>query len=698
MRRFWLLFIVTTIALSSWQNIDAQFPSYYQYNLLDSKTVGLLIGESSGERAFQHVVEMAGYAMLREPEQFAGDFMETEYVMSRLQEYGFKNATVDRFGKSKTWQGVSASLWETSPSIRKIADLVESPLMLASGSADAECEGELIYADAAIIAAGMEGVDLKGKIILTPDRPSAILTFAIQRGAATVISFNSPRPLQNALMIQSSSIGGRGGAAQTSTAFFISPREGENLKKRLAAGEKVTIKASAVTASRDAELQVISCLIEGTSPEKEEVIITAHIFEGFVKTGGNDNISGSAAILEAARTLKKLIDDGLVARPARGIRFLWVPEFSGTIPWAKANSELMTRTLCDINLDMVGLSLAKYKSFFVLHRTSYGNAHYIGDVMESFFRYTGETNNVNSVVSGTRFFRPITAPTGTDDPFYYFIEPESGGSDHQVFTDLGVMVPGVLIITWPDPFYHTSQDLADKCDPTQLKRTVFITAASAYSIASAGPVEAMSIAAEVSANSIRRLGIMQSVASDMIAHAGKDDMTGIARRASGNIAGAVKGEKMIINSVRELAPGNKQLNELIDNNIQRLSVFGAEQTAMVQKHAVSVASLNGFPAPDFKPTPAEKEAATLIPAYKTSPSSLGYGAYQTINSGIPADVRAKIEMRKIANGAEALKLVDGKNSLLDIKQILDSQYAAETDIKALKDFFGALVETGILKY
>jgi len=358
----------------------------------------------------------------------------------------------------------------------------------------------------------------------------------------------------------------------------------------------------------------------------------------------------------------------------------------------------MTRTLCDINLDMVGLSLAKYKSFFVLHRTSYGNAHYIGDVMESFFRYTGETNNVNSVVSGTRFFRPITAPTGTDDPFYYFIEPESGGSDHQVFTDLGVMVPGVLIITWPDPFYHTSEDLADKCDPTQMKRASFITAASAYSIASAGPKEAMSIAAEVSANSVRRLGITQSVGSDMIAHSGKDELATIARRATNNITGAAKGEKMIINSVRELAPGNKQLNELLDNNIQRINSFAAEQTAMVQKLAVSVAALNGIPVPDFKPTADEKEAASLIPSFKTDPTTLGYGAYQNINAGIPADVRAKIDIRKIADPAEALKLVNGKNSLLDIKQILDSQYSAETDLRALKGFFGALVGTGILKY
>jgi hypothetical protein len=697
MRSNKLFALPVVVLLMTVQIVNCQFPAYNQYTLLGDKTLGYLIGESSGERAFQHIVSMAGYAMLRSPEQFEGDFMETEYVVSQLLSYGFENTGVDRFGKSATWQGVTASLWETSPVIRKIADLTESPLMLASGSVDVDTEGELIYIDAAMVASGMEGVDIRGRIVLTPERPASVLAFANQRGAGTVISYYSPRPLENSLMIQSSSAGGRGSTQRVSL-FFVSPREGEALKRRVAAGEKVVIKAEASTTVREAELQVVSCVIEGTEKDAEELIITAHLFEGFVKTGGNDNISGSAAILESARTLKTLIDEGLIERPVRSIRFLWIPEFSGTIPWVRANSELMKRTLCNINLDMVGLALSEYRSFFVLHRTSYGNAHFVGDVVESFFRYTGETNKVNSVVSGSRFFRPITAPTGTDDPFFYQIESASGGSDHMVFNDLGVMVPGIMMITWPDPFYHTSEDLADKCDPTQLKRAVFLTTASAYTIASARSDEALAIAGEVTSNSIRRLGIAHSAASEMLSHASSENFSSIAARASSNIRGTALGEIMIINSVRSLAPGDKNLNKAVDRLTESVNVMALEQIAMLQRQAEAIASMKSYALPNSRPAGDAVTAAGTIPVLTLAPAGLGYGAYQEINRRIPTGTRSGIEMRSIADPQEAIKLINGANTILDIKHILDSQYSRETDLKALISFFDVLKGIDVLAY
>jgi aminopeptidase YwaD len=611
MKRYFRIIAASAFALAGLAiNGYGQFPAWYQHTVLPQGTVDKIIGEASGERAFQHIVEMAGYAGLRDISEFSGDLMETEYLVGRLTEYGLENIAVHRLGNTRSWQGVSASLWEVSPMVRKIADLVESPLMLASGSADLDAEAPLVFADGAVIASGFDNYDVRGKMVLTSERPGAVLPRAIQAGAVGVISFYSPRPLENQIMIPATSAGGRG-ATQAGTVFMISPREGEYLTKRVASGEQIVIRASARTAIVDAELQVTSCLIEGTDPEAEEIIVTAHIFEGYVKTGGNDNISGSAAILEAARVLDKLIADGYLPRPARSIRFLWVPEFSGTIPWVAENRQIIDRSLCNINLDMVGLSLAKYRSFFVLHRTSYGNAHYVGDIMENLFRYTGETNKVNSVVSGSRFFRPVTAPTGTDDPFYYQIEGASGGSDHMVFNDLGVMVPGIMIITWPDPFYHTSEDLADKCDPTQLRRTVFLTAGTAYSIASAGSAEAMAIAGEVAANSIKRMGINYSVASDMISGAESEDLVSLTRYMTGKVRGTALGEIMILNSVRELAPGDKLLNSTIDSHIAGVRNMADMQERMITALANGYGSSAGITSISIRQDNAEKAAASV---------------------------------------------------------------------------------------
>ncbi len=64
----------------------------------------------------------------------------------------------------------------------------------------------------------------------------------------------------------------------------------------------------------------------------------------------------------------------------------------------------------------------------------------------------------------------IVAPFGADEPFWYSIETHYGASDHEVFNDWGVGVPGIMMIAWPDRWYHTSGDTADKSDATQMKR------------------------------------------------------------------------------------------------------------------------------------------------------------------------------------------------------------------------------------
>jgi Zn-dependent M28 family amino/carboxypeptidase len=219
--------------------------------------------------------------------------------------------------------------------------------------------------------------------------------------------------------------------------------------------------------------------------------------------GANDDLSGCAAILEIARMLNTMINEGRLERPKRTIRFIWAPEFSGTGPWVVENKEIMKKTLCNINLDMVGLWLLKSQSFLCLHRTTYGNPHYINDIMENYYHFVGLGNRAGLAVSGRGgFVKRIVAPTGSDDPFYYAIDDHTGASDHEVFNDWGVQVPGIMMITWPDLYYHTSQDIADKCDPTELKRVCFIGAAAAYTIAIADESMALKIAGEVTGNAV----------------------------------------------------------------------------------------------------------------------------------------------------------------------------------------------------
>ncbi len=49
--------------------------------------------------------------------------------------------------------------------------------------------------------------------------------------------------------------------------------------------------------------------------------------------GAHDNGSGAAALIETAATLARLIAEGSLPQPRRGIRFLWPPEMTGTFAW-----------------------------------------------------------------------------------------------------------------------------------------------------------------------------------------------------------------------------------------------------------------------------------------------------------------------------------------------------------------------------
>jgi aminopeptidase YwaD len=398
---------------------NSQFAWYYQWGLLPDNVIDYFIGESSGERAFNHIAELSEYNRQRTASEFSGTLMESQYVIDKLKEYGLSEVNIERFGKTSAWRGLVGTLWEVSPDNEKIADLKDMPFLLASGSRNTDIEAELVYIGDAYNVE-LDKLELTGKIVLTSARTGSILNMILQKGVIGIISYYSPRPYENPVMMPEGGIYSRSSQPNI-FGFNLPPRDGLILRDRLLHGEKIKIHAVVKIRTDEVDIQVPTCVIPGTNPESGEIIISAHLFEGYGVQGANDNISGSAAILESARLISKLITDGKIQRPKKSIRFIWVPEFSGTIPWVIAHKDIMKRTLCNINLDMVGLSLSKYKSSFILHRTPYGNAHFLNDVLENYYRYAGETNQINSVVSGTRFFKRIVAPTGTDDPFYYQI-------------------------------------------------------------------------------------------------------------------------------------------------------------------------------------------------------------------------------------------------------------------------------------
>lgn len=675
---------------------DGQFAWYYQWGLLPDNVIDYFIGETSGERAYNHIVELSEYNRQRNEAELSGTLMEAQYVADKLKAYGLSEIAIERFGKASSWRGITGTLWEVSPGNEKIADMADMPFLLASGSRNTDVEAELVYIGDAYNGE-LDKLDLTGKIVLTSARMSGILNMILQKGAVGIVSYYSPRPYENQIMMPEGGFYSRSGQTQI-FGFNLPPRDGIILRDRLVRGIKIKVHAVVKMRTDDVDIQVPTCVIPGKNPALGEVIISAHLFEGYGVQGANDNISGSATILETARTLAKLISDGRIERPERSIRFIWVPEFSGTIPWVLAHKDIMKRTLCNFNLDMVGLSLSKYKSSFILHRTPYGNAHFINDVLENYYRYVGETNQINSVVSGTRFFKRIVAPSGTDDPFYYQIESTSGGSDHEVFNDWGVQVPGVLMITWPDPFYHTSQDRVDKCDPTQLKRVAFITAVSAYTIAVADEDQAIDISGEVYGNANRRLGYQVSKSFDEVNKSGADNLIAVLKRAIGNIRGVAAGEGMTLKSVAELAPSSTRLNDLLEQQSKSIRDASEAQISNLIKTAGYRADDFGMAKLSVVQSNEEKRASAIVPSLLIDPRDLGYEGYIQKIDKLSQEIKDKLRVTGVADATEAAKLINGKNSLLDIKYLIDSQNKAESSLSGIENYMNQLKAAGIIKF
>jgi hypothetical protein len=371
--------------------LSAQMTPWLQWTLLPKAQMAEIVGEASGENAWKMVMETGGYDKDRSAEQFAGLFHETQFYLDRVKAYKLAGAEVASFPGGETWDGVKGELWEVSPIRQKLASYLDMAAMLASGSTTGTATGELVW-----VGSGrpeeFAGKDVTGKIVVTEGSASSVhQTACIEKGALGVVSIQGTRPYFDPLQVGWASV--RGTADRPAKfAFQIPPRDGEFLKRRLLSGAKITASATVESATRKYTMQNVVWHIPGADPSAGEVILSAHLFEGYVKQGGNDDISGSATLVEVGRVLNTLIAEGRLPRPKRTIRFIIGPEFSGTGPWVKANRALMEKTLCNINLDRVGLRLSRSQSFMCLMRTTYGNPHYINDVMENYFRFVGEGN------------------------------------------------------------------------------------------------------------------------------------------------------------------------------------------------------------------------------------------------------------------------------------------------------------------
>ncbi|MCK4965375.1 M28 family peptidase, partial [bacterium] len=327
------------------------------------------MNEISGTAAFNHIVELGGYARDRTEDEYKGIYFESSYITEKAKEYGLSDVHIEHFETDKKqWDAEIGELWLVEPEERLLISYRDVPPCLAKGSLTSDVTAEVVYIDETSGYSDYTRKDIEGKIILTSGSAKAGYNKANGYGSAGIVGFKQIRKIDYPDQVVWTSIN-ISEDNPCKFAFTIPPRLGDELKKMINSGKRLKVRAVVKTAYYEADIEVPTALIEGDGTSEKEVVLCAHLFEGIAKQGALDNISGSAAILEAGRTIIKLIKQGKIPRPKRSIRFLWIPEMTGTRLYLRRFPDEVKNMIAAINLDMVGEDVSKNRNALHLYRS-----------------------------------------------------------------------------------------------------------------------------------------------------------------------------------------------------------------------------------------------------------------------------------------------------------------------------------------
>ena len=475
--------------------------------LLDADRRDLLSEALSGELAKDHVMQITRHHRIQGSRGYRD---AAHYVLDQLRGFGFSEAEayIESFPSDgrvayQTWPSPSgwdieaAELRMVEPYDERIVGYPEIAMSLITYSNPGEVTAELVWVGAGTRDEDYEGKDVAGKLVLATGYGGSVHRIAVlKHGAAAVVAFlDDDRAREYPDMLQYTGMWPRSDELDRVTfGFNLTNRQGEQLRDLLLAGERVVMTARVSGIGLESYfMDVVVAEIPGSQRADEELVFSAHL--DHPKESANDNASGSAAILDMARTIKELIDSGRMPRPARTLRFLWVPEWYGTMAYIDDHPEvagpgLGGSWLANINMDMVGENLELLHSRLTITRTPASIPSAVNDVL----------GNMAAMVDRLS----VRTPRGSLSAMNYRHTPYSGGSDHMMFIDR--KIPGVMFSHGPDYTHHTSEDTPDKVDPVELERSEIIATATALYLSEMTEAQAVDLVHMVGANGGQRLG------------------------------------------------------------------------------------------------------------------------------------------------------------------------------------------------
>lgn len=645
--------------------------------LIPESAISAIAEETSGVSAKRNLDTITLYHRTRASSQFR---QAADHVLMRLHEYGFDNAEIleypangkTLFGTQKSrlaWDVEFAELWELDSSgerAERHGSWEAMPLSLAQDSLSGDVTAALVDIGAGTSDEDYAGKAIRGNLVLTSSQPEAVVERAVgELGAAGIISYapnqKSAWWKEDARLVR---WGHMGSFSKTkSFGFMISLGAARKLQQRLASGEEIMFAAEVRASQEVGKYSFVSAVIPGSDEAKknEEILFTCHL--DHPRPGANDNASGCVAILEAARSLQRLISTGRLPVPARSLRFLWPAEIEGSLIYL-ASMKDTSKIRANIHLDMVGGG-EQTKSVFRVSGGPMSLPTFIADVAHEIGHFVND--QTLRYASGEDVSYPLVSREGSKNPQLAQMEGIDLGSDHQVFNESSWGIPGIYLHDWPDRYIHTNFDSAAMIDPTKLKRAAFIAALQGWYLASFGADDVEPVLHLLRANALQR---SRNLVISMPALEPADRVSAPAVHA------VVELEKV--------------------KSITRFANLDEAQVTEAGRYIGALAELTKDSVVGRSPG----EVSTRV--YQRNPDIKGpmhAFDYSYIDDKLGAEAAAKLALQG-ALAYEALNLVDGKRNVSEIRDWLVAEFApavypiAPGDIEA---YLSALESIGVVR-
>jgi hypothetical protein len=659
--------------------------------LLDPSILKALDEELSGTAAKDHVTRLT--QMHRIPAS-PGFHDAVAYVMDRAKAYGLSDVHVETFpGDGVTYFGTlhgnrgwridGGWLDEVAPHNRRIISYDDVRVAVADNSESADVTADLVDVGSGAQAAQYDGKDVRGKLVLCDAVPSACHRLAVEeRGAIGLVSYNSNQVSgwwrDDPDLIRWGHLDARG--RRNTFAVMISLREARSLQQRLAGGEHLTLHA-VVKARNDDTLpyETLVATIPGSEPSTGDVVFSCHL--DHEKPGANDNASGCSANLEIARTLKTLIETKRIPPPIRTIRFVWPSEMTGTIAYLTKYPDVTARIRAAVHLDMVGADPAITKSVLHVTRSPWSIATVTDDVQEVFGRYV--IDGAFRAAADGDTSRAIRSTGGSKDALWADITSYESGSDHWIYQEGAFGIPTIYLRDHPDIYIHTTKDVADNIEPTKIKRSAFIAAASGYYLGTM-PDRGESLISLSYANALQRL-----------AEDGRRATATAAMPVGGSEAVNIVGQALL-REQRRLRSMTRFLKIDQSDHLDRLSAGLSETAKGLLRTLMPPSEVDRFAEADFRLPPKDKRVPVrnrdikgpLPPNGDWMMEHAGAAAGNIAIAGLPHSDDITYEI---------VNFIDGIRTATEIRDAVSAEFEP-VDQRLVSEYLDVLVKARAVSY